>query len=753
MIKFKVLLIFVLIQSVTLASNESKNNRLESDIDNSNNDFHSKPHLLSMNNEKLQNWDDNMPNKEDEQIYDALKEKLKMKESNMLTLEEKKQKLESKILELQIEIENQNNFEAKCDNAEYSNTYLKNELKSTSNKLQSTENMLQSTRNKLEYTTNEVACLDAVKEKLDIKENDMLKLQEEKQKLKSNILELQIEIGDQEILKARNENAESYIKNLEAELSAINSRAPHRKFKKVSQRLREKNKLLKKALNKEKGKRSTATRANLLRNESEFNSDEDQENNNYVILADVMNSSDKTDLYWEDSQTVQSDSFSTKESSTSTSDEENPETRNNKDSQTIQSDSFSTKEISTSMSNEELETKFWKAIETNNIPDLEDVYQQGFTNLYVVTKYFQHFPAERAVIENHIEVLKWLAEKSVDFDKQGFPAHKAVFFNRVEIFKYFIDQKVDMDRSWCGETPMYHAVRLGNIPLIKLLAEKNVDYLSKKSSGMRSTPAFVASLYGKPNVLEFLKNNYIDMKATGAYGKLSNYAHVAAISGKANVLKFLDEEGVDLEAKDDQGKTPAHKAAEAEDGSKNRAGSNKIIEVFEFLNNKGVDLNTEDHQGDTPAHLAASRGLIEILKFLDKKDVDLKKKNNEEETLAHKAMRAGYAVKKWRVLAVLEFLNKKGVDLNVKDSHGQTVADIAADKGDTKVLRFLNRRNKFNGILAMNERKNQERKRESFGILKSMIKQKETDKLKNTDYEVPESKGYMESFKNWIWNY
>jgi ankyrin repeat protein len=574
----------------------------------------------------------------------------------------------------------------------------------------------------------------ALEEKLEMKENDMLTLEEKTQKLESKILELQIESGDKENLKSKCEILESDIKclineieELQAELrSAINSRAPNHKFQPLKKK-RRKNKLIMNAFNKKKEKTKAKTHIKFLGSES--NADENQENNNYETLADVLNS----ELYLEDSQT-------------------------------IQSDSFPTAEISTSMSDEQLEPKFWKAVKTNNTRDLEDVYQKGFTNLYVVTKDISKcFPAEKATIYDSIDVLKWLAEKGVDFERQGFPAHTAAYFDKVEIFKYFLDQKVDMDRfdNNEDETPMC-SVYEGNIPIIKLLAEKNVDYLSKKCSRGGYTPAFVASMHGKPNVLEFLKNNNIDMKATGvwgAFGKLSNYAHVAAFSGAANVLKFLDEEGVDLEAKDDQGKTPAHKAAEGADGSFDRAefDTNKLIKVFEFINNKGVDLNTEDHQGDTPAHLAASRGLIEILEFLDTKHVDLKKKNKNKETLAHKAMKAGSAVKKWRVLEVLEFLNKKGVDLNAKDSRGKTAADIAAKKGDTEVLRFLNRRNKLNGILAMHERKKLpvERKRESFGKLKSMIKQKETDKLKNTDYEVPESKGYisdsLKSIKNWIW--
>lgn len=344
---------------------------------------------------------------------------------------------------------------------------------------------------------------------------------------------------------------------------------------------------------------------------------------------------------------------------------------------------------------------FMKNFVINNIKEFDD-------NFYLTSL--------EAAIE-HIKVHNFKLELSTNFHDSNY----GVFYNYICKGEY---HKV-------RETLEYVKIQQYNLkchPLCEcvscmkeVLKEPAVCVRYKDEQGL--TPLHIAAFYGYPLIIELLLEYGSDINALDNFSRTP--AHYAALRGQQNALLFLLHNKA-LMIGDNEGNTPLHLCC----SNGHDACVKALLYFMEFSDSK-LNINVQNNQGDTPLHLSFKWGYSNIVQILIEQDGDplvcnrrgqscfdcahnskiveefsSYKKNNVERvrrssveiTSEQKIIgKIITAISDGDIRLVQHYLGidddnqnvKKFVDVNCFNYKGYTPLHVAADSGQTSIVKML----------------------------------------------------------------
>ena len=230
---------------------------------------------------------------------------------------------------------------------------------------------------------------------------------------------------------------------------------------------------------------------------------------------------------------------------------------------------------------------------------------------------------------------------------------KALEGNKKETVKYLLEDSGSMltDDFLAREVLVWAADR-GHLDILKYLAKKGLDfkkYLNEVNNAIRE-----AAFRGYLDVIQYLVRHGGDVNG-GRYGAAENPLMKAARYSYIELAEFLIENGADLEARDFRGNTPLMFAAwegqlemvrfllqkGADVNAKNKLNWNALMqaclqghyEIAKILIENGSEINViEKEKGVTPLILAAYSGATGIIQLLLDAGADKTIKNKEGKT-------------------------------------------------------------------------------------------------------------------------
>jgi ankyrin repeat protein len=210
-----------------------------------------------------------------------------------------------------------------------------------------------------------------------------------------------------------------------------------------------------------------------------------------------------------------------------------------------------------------------------------------------------------------------------------------------------------------------------------------------------------AALVGNIEAIQYHLEHGVshDVRTNDKFGNAP--IHQAAQAGHIDIVRILIEYGCPINLKQNFSWRPIHYAA-----------SNGYTEMFKMLIEYKADLKAVNGYGFSPIHLAAQEGYIEIVNILLKQGIHLDTPilNADGNTPLQVAAQNGH-------IKLVEILIKHGANINKKQRHGWTALMLAAQFGQTAVVRFLLQRDADTTIREHDAQMNAENIAEFYGML------------------------------------
>ncbi|AVP87204.1 hypothetical protein phytr_2470 [Candidatus Phycorickettsia trachydisci] len=288
----------------------------------------------------------------------------------------------------------------------------------------------------------------------------------------------------------------------------------------------------------------------------------------------------------------------------------------------------------------------------------------------------------QAVMRNDLEMLKCLVQEGVDINTKGLneytPLHFAVEWGYIEVVKFLLDNGANVNATNILRRTALHLVIASNNPyakvyrngIVELLLAKGGEIQSKDTWGL--TPLHLASLqepsklFFIPSVSEYspvdflLKKEDIDVNITDNHNAVP--LHGAVLKGNFRVAELLMARGAKIDVKGPNNLTPLGIAL-------NKGDINMVI----LLLSEGADIKATTINGNTPSNV------FDVLHFVLTKYGDINTKGSGDITPLEVAAQKGQ-------LHVVKFLIEQGAEL--KDG-GSVVLYEALKGGNIDVIKFL----------------------------------------------------------------
>ncbi|KAJ5726789.1 hypothetical protein N7493_005816 [Penicillium malachiteum] len=251
----------------------------------------------------------------------------------------------------------------------------------------------------------------------------------------------------------------------------------------------------------------------------------------------------------------------------------------------------------------------------------------------------------------------------------------------VEYAQYLLDQGVDVRIVDEDEQTALHAAALsGNLPLAKILLEKDIGLLDMEDFWFQ-TPIILAATNEHFDVVQFFLEKGADTSKRDVDYK--DVLHLALTKGHLETVKAIVERQVGSEQKsylevtgpDDQ--TPIMTAA-----------WHGNFEIFQYLVSKGVDMTKVDAKERTLLHLAAEGGDLGIVKFIFE-NADQSKQSSLMETENIDGDTALLSAADYGHLEIVQYLLNKGAEIKKTSHQDWNALCLAAKNGRIGVVKFL----------------------------------------------------------------
>ena len=267
-------------------------------------------------------------------------------------------------------------------------------------------------------------------------------------------------------------------------------------------------------------------------------------------------------------------------------------------------------------------------------------------------------PLWHAVDLNNIEMVKLLVEEDPNMNAGGWPPLcMAVDRNNTDIAEYLIDHgaNVNYPQDW---GPFHEACVL-NIDMAKLLLDRGADI----NSGY-CPPLHSAAMKGPKEVVELLVQRGADINAKDKWGNTPLYWVIynianegRSIDNNIEIMNLLIDNGADVK-------------------NNNNillfAVKTGCIEAVQSLLEAGADINAKNDSGQTTLHIAARNGYKDVAELLIDEGADINAKDNDGHTPLYIAVNNNYKV--------AELLINKGADSSIKTESGQTLLQLTEQR-------------------------------------------------------------------------
>lgn len=295
----------------------------------------------------------------------------------------------------------------------------------------------------------------------------------------------------------------------------------------------------------------------------------------------------------------------------------------------------------------------------NNAFRLNYVNKQGETAL------------SEAVATENADIIISLMEHgaSINNENAGNPLFIAVMTGNTTIFETLLNNGADIDGVDENGNNVFHYTISSKRPeeMISYLLSKHVDIESRNLRG--ETPLYYALKSGDVNAAALLIKRGADLKTLD---NSKQNIYFAAIESKSKAtLEFVHEYNKDVDCVNINNETPLLSAITINDP-----------EFVKRLLDFGADI--EKQTKTTPLWHAFDQagGNTECLKVLAERGVNLNKKNSLGETVLVRSIKN---IKDDLAIAFIQW----GADVNVADSNGSTPIQLCVQTKNNKLLSFL----------------------------------------------------------------
>ncbi|KFZ42499.1 ankryin [Anoxybacillus flavithermus] len=176
-----------------------------------------------------------------------------------------------------------------------------------------------------------------------------------------------------------------------------------------------------------------------------------------------------------------------------------------------------------------------------------------------------------------------------------------------------------------------------NIEIVKqIVNEQTVREKDKENN----TPLHIAAGSGNVDLVQLVCQYDVDINAVNKHGETPLLLAVQA--GNVDVVRFLYERGANVEISNEAGETPLYKAVER-----------NFIDVATYLLEKGADVNTKTNIGKTPLMVASEYGYDQLVALLLRYGADVHVKDDTDNTALSLAQY-------WKHETIIKQLKEKG---------------------------------------------------------------------------------------------
>ncbi len=219
-----------------------------------------------------------------------------------------------------------------------------------------------------------------------------------------------------------------------------------------------------------------------------------------------------------------------------------------------------------------------------------------------VQDFSEMYPLSLAIYANHLEAVKFIVKSGAKINKTSFKKLTALHMAlekdiNPQIPLHLIQAGANVNAQDEGEnTPLYYAIELGNIEIVKALIKAEADL--ETVNNMRTTPLMLAVVTDNIQIIQLLISSGATVKTTVSV-KAYNALHAAAWQAKnIETLKIILKAGTNVNAPDESGNTALHYAV-MRANSKNE-GADKMLQFVIVLLSAGADVNAKTDEGKTP---------------------------------------------------------------------------------------------------------------------------------------------------------
>ncbi|XP_056007862.1 uncharacterized protein LOC125664362 isoform X4 [Ostrea edulis] len=276
----------------------------------------------------------------------------------------------------------------------------------------------------------------------------------------------------------------------------------------------------------------------------------------------------------------------------------------------------------------------------------------------------------------NLKILQLLADNEVDVkhkDNYGRNIlHAACVHANLEMSRYIIQTYPDLLHSVdkYGWNAALYAVKGGNVKILQLLADNEVDVKHKDNDGRNILHA--ACVHANLEMSRYIIQTYPDLlHSVNNNGR--NAALHAALGGNVKILQLLADNEVDVKHKDNYGWNILQMACL----NANLEMSRYIVQTYPVL------LHSVDNNGWNAALHAARGGNVKILQLLADNEVDVKHKDNDGRNILHAAcVHANLEMSRYIIQTYPDLLHSV-------DKYGCNAALYAVKGGNVKILQLL----------------------------------------------------------------
>lgn len=284
--------------------------------------------------------------------------------------------------------------------------------------------------------------------------------------------------------------------------------------------------------------------------------------------------------------------------------------------------------------------------------------------------YYGIHPIRSAIYSGKIEIVNLFFESGYNFDNLGehYSAIRlALRGSRYGIAKVLVKQNIYKEKSRHKHLLIMGA-KDGDLEMIDFLLKN--EFIVNVEDRFGNSPLWWAVRNGNLNIIEHLVKKGAKVDSGKGLGS-STPLMAAAGGGRVNIAGYLIEHGADVHYRNQSGKTILMEAA--------RFGHSMFIEL---LIRKNVDLDVQDIKKNT--------ALIHAVKNKRTKSIDILLENNANPNIRNKKGQTPLviAVDRGYIEIVKKLLNH-GANPRVKDGKGKTIWKIATDKDDLEMLKLL----------------------------------------------------------------